>query len=51
MSMQESTKPVLLDFEFTGLDSEYITDNEIIQAKAFSVESGSATCKDFGYRG
>ncbi len=41
-------KQVLLDFEFTGLDSDYITDNEIIQAKALAVESGKAACKNFG---
>lgn len=41
-------KQVLLDFEFTGLDSDYITDNEIIQAKALAVVSGKAVCKNFG---
>jgi len=39
---------VLLDFEFTGLDSDYITDNEIIQAKAMVVGSGKTACKNFG---
>lgn len=43
-----SKKSVLLDFEFTGLDSDYITDNEIIQAKAMVVESGKVACKNFG---
>src|SRR4051812_4819357 len=41
-------KRVLLDFEFTGLDSDYITDNEIIQAKAMAVGSGKTACKNFG---
>jgi hypothetical protein len=42
-----SNKTVLLDLEFTGLDGEYITDNEIIQFKALVVETGKSLLRNF----
>lgn len=48
MNGDVTKKQVLLDFEFTGLDSVYITDNEIIQAKAMEVGSGKTASKNFG---
>src|ERR1700677_1215812 len=38
----------IIDFEFTGLDSEYITDNEIIQAKIRHLGTGKAALANFG---
>jgi hypothetical protein len=37
----------LIDFEFTGLDNTFITDNEIIQVKAMNIYANISTLKNF----
>lgn len=39
--------PVLIDFEFTGLDNTFITDNQIIQMKALNVSNGKHMCQNY----
>lgn len=36
--------PILLDFEFTGLDNTFVTDNEIVQMKAMLLDGNSFLC-------
>jgi hypothetical protein len=36
---------IVIDFEFTGLDNTFITDNEIIQVKAKNVETGKTVIR------
>ena len=43
-------KNVIFDFEFTGLDNNYIRDNEIIQMKYIVVETGDKQCFNLGSR-
>lgn len=38
---------VIIDFEFTGLDNTFITDNEIIQMKAVNNNTGQYVLKNF----
>lgn len=38
---------MLIDFEFTGLDNSYVTDNEIIQAKVMNLQTGKVCCRNY----
>lgn len=40
-------KQIIIDFEFTGLDNNFITDNEIVQMKGKCLDNGIAICKSF----
>lgn len=40
-------KKVIIDFEFTGLDNTYINNHEIIQVKAYDIQTGKSLCKNF----
>lgn len=39
---------IILDLEFTGLDNQFISDNEIVQAKMINAETGKSIIKNFG---
>ena len=39
---------IIIDFEFTGLDNTYITDNDIIQMKMKNIDSGHTYIRDYG---
>jgi hypothetical protein len=41
-------KEIIIDFEFTGLDNNFITDNEIIQMKGKCIDNGNTICAMFG---
>lgn len=41
-------KEIIIDFEFTGLDNNFITDNEIIQMKGKCLNNGLSICAMFG---
>ena len=38
---------IIIDIEFTGLDNQYLTDNEVIQFKALNTETGKMAFKNF----
>lgn len=40
-------KKIIIDFEFTGLDNSFISDNEIVQFKAMNVDSGETICVNY----
>lgn len=40
-------KNIIIDFEFTGLDNSFITDNEIVQFKAMNTETGQTISVNF----
>lgn len=43
----QKTTPIIIDFEFTGLDNSYIRDNEIIQFKAMNMQTKQTVCKNY----
>lgn len=43
----ETKKEIIIDLEFTGLDNTYITDNEIVQMKAYNTDNGKSICCNF----
>lgn len=45
--MMKKKQTVIIDFEFTGLDNSFTTDNEIIQMKAMNVVTGKAICHNY----
>jgi hypothetical protein len=47
MSRKKGINVALIDFEFTGLDSEFITHNEIIQAKVKHLGTGKSVLRNF----
>ena len=40
-------KSIIIDFEFTGLDNSFISDNEIVQFKAMNTETGETICVNY----
>ncbi len=40
-------KQIIIDFEFTGLDNNFITDNEIVQMKGKCLDTGVSICAVF----
>jgi len=39
--------PVIIDLEFTGLDNQFIRDNEIIQVKMMNIKNRRKVCRNF----
>ena len=40
-------KNIIIDFEFTGIDSSFTTDNEIVQCKAMNTDTGQTISVNF----
>lgn len=47
MGRESVVNNIIIDFEFTGLDNDFVLDNEIIQAKAINSLNGKSFCKNY----